>query len=170
MAQVKNNSSINITRTQFSSGQTINLGNRLFNGYIYALSLDVGFDGNPSTLTLNLALNKTIKDAKDARTVQQQRKDSIASLNKLNSAKNTSFSIQTSQTQLTESFVETIAYGPSLDNSLYSPSTPDSGYSSDNEEISWTVFIKEKPKKEQNTFVEIINNKDDQEEKIEIIK
>ena len=90
MAQVKNNSSINITRTQFSSGQTINLGNKLFNGYIYALSLDVGFDGNPSTLTLNLALNKTIKDAKDARTVQQQRKDSITSLNKLNSTKNTS--------------------------------------------------------------------------------
>lgn len=89
MAQVKNNSSINITRTQFSSGQTINLGNKLFNGYVYALSLDVGFDGNASTLTLNLALNKTIKQAKDARTVQQQRKDDITFLNKLNSAKNT---------------------------------------------------------------------------------
>jgi hypothetical protein len=89
MAQVKNNSSINITRTQFSSGQTVNLGNKLFNGYVYALSLDVGFDGNPSTLTLNLALNKTLKQAKDARTVQQQRKDNISSLNKLNSARNT---------------------------------------------------------------------------------
>lgn len=89
MAQVKNNSSINITRTQFSSGQTVNLGNKLFNGYVYALSLDVGFDGNPSTLTLNLALNKTLKEAKDARTVQQQRKDSISALNKLNSTKNT---------------------------------------------------------------------------------
>jgi hypothetical protein len=89
MAQVKNNSSINITRTQFSSGQTINLGNRLFNGYVYSLSLDVGFDGNPSTLTLNLALNKTIKEAKNASSVQEQRKKDIAFLNNLNSSKNT---------------------------------------------------------------------------------
>ena len=89
MAQVKNNSSINITRTQFSSGQTINLGNKLFNGYVYSLSLDVGFDGNPSTLTLNLALNKTIKEAKNASSVQEQRKKDIAFLNNLNSSKNT---------------------------------------------------------------------------------
>ena len=89
MAQVKNNSSINITRTQFSSGQTVNLGNKLFNGYVYALSLDVGFDGNPSTLTLNLALNKTLKEAKSALSVQEQRKKDINFLNQLNSAKNT---------------------------------------------------------------------------------
>lgn len=89
MAQVKNNSSINITRTQLSSAQTVSLGNKLFNGYVYALSLDVGFDGSPTTLVLNLALNKTIKDAKNAISVQDQRKKDIAFLNKLNSAKNT---------------------------------------------------------------------------------
>jgi hypothetical protein len=90
MAQVKNNSSINITRTQFSSGQPpVDLGNRLFNGYVYALSLDVGFDGNPSTLVLNLALNKTLKEAKSALSVQQQRRRDIDLLNQLNSARNT---------------------------------------------------------------------------------
>lgn len=89
MAQVKNNSIINITRTQFSSGQTVNLGNKLFNGYVYSMSLDVGFDGNPSTLVLNLALNKTLKEAKNAISVQDQRKKDISLLNKLNSTKNT---------------------------------------------------------------------------------
>ena len=63
MAEVKNNSSINITRTDLANKETVNLGNKLFNGYIYSMSLDVGFDGNPSSLVLNLALNKTIKEA-----------------------------------------------------------------------------------------------------------
>jgi len=79
MAQVKNNSSINITRTEFSSGPPKELGNRLFNGYVYALSLDVGFDGAPTTLVLNLALNKTIKEAKDASSVKDQRSRDIYS-------------------------------------------------------------------------------------------
>jgi hypothetical protein len=89
MAQVKNNSSINITRTEFSSGPPIDLGNRLFNGYVYALSLDVGFDGAPTTLVLNLALNKTIKEAKDASSVKDQRSRDIATLNQLNASRQT---------------------------------------------------------------------------------
>lgn len=89
MAQVKNNSSINITRTQFSAGAPVDLGNKLFNGYVYALSLDVGFDGAPTTLVLNLALNKTLKQASDASTVEERRKRDIASLNQLNAARQT---------------------------------------------------------------------------------
>ena len=89
MAQVKNNSSINITRTQFSAGPPLDLGNKLFNGYVYALSLDVGFDGAPTTLVLNLALNKTLKEASDASTVEERRKRDIASLNQLNAARQT---------------------------------------------------------------------------------
>jgi len=89
MAQVKNNSSINITRTEFSSGPPIDLGNRLFNGYVYALSLDVGFDGAPTTLVLNLALNKTIKEAKDASSVKDQRSRDINTLNQLNASRQT---------------------------------------------------------------------------------
>lgn len=89
MAEVKNNSSINITRTDSATGKSLNLGNRLFNGYIYSMSLDVGFDGNPSTLVLNLALNKTLKEAKKAISIQDQRKNDIAFLNKLNASKNT---------------------------------------------------------------------------------
>lgn len=89
MAEVKNNSSINITRTDSAAGKSLNLGNRLFNGYIYSMSLDVGFDGNPSTLVLNLALNKTLKEAKKSISIQDQRKTDIAFLNKLNASKNT---------------------------------------------------------------------------------
>ena len=89
MAQVKNNSSISITRTKFSAGPPLDLGNKLFNGYVYALSLDVGFDGAPTTLVLNLALNKTLKEASDASTVEERRKIDIASLNQLNAARQT---------------------------------------------------------------------------------
>ena len=89
MAQVKNNSSINITRTEFSSGPPKDLGNRLFDGYVYALSLDVGFDGAPTTLVLNLALNKTIKEAKDASSVKDQRSRDINTLNQLNASRQT---------------------------------------------------------------------------------
>ena len=89
MAQVKNNSSISITRTKFSAGPPLDLGNKLFNGYVYALSLDVGFDGAPTTLVLNLALNKTLKEASDASTVEERRKRDIASLNQLNAARQT---------------------------------------------------------------------------------
>ncbi len=89
MAQVKNNSSINITRTNLSDKESVYLGNKLFNGYIYSMSLDVGFDGQPSTLVLNLALNKTIKEAKSAISVQDKRKKDISFLNRLNASKNT---------------------------------------------------------------------------------
>ena len=89
MAEVKNNSSINITRTNSATAESCNLGNQLFNGYIYSMSLDVGFDGNPSSLVLNLALNKTLKKAKTAESIQGQRKTDITFLNKLNASKNT---------------------------------------------------------------------------------
>jgi len=89
MAEVKNNSSINITRTDLANKETVNLGNKLFNGYIYSMSLDVGFDGNPSSLVLNLALNKTIKEALNSVSIQNQRKKDISFLNKLNASKNT---------------------------------------------------------------------------------
>lgn len=89
MAEVKNNSTINITRTNSATGESRNLGNQLFNGYIYSMSLDVGFDGNPSSLVLNLALNKTLKEAKKAISIQDQRKTDITFLNKLNASKNT---------------------------------------------------------------------------------
>jgi hypothetical protein len=89
MAEVKNNSSINITRTDLANKETVNLGNKLFNGYIYSMSLDVGFDGNPSSLVLNLALNKTLKQALNSVSIQTQRKKDISFLNKLNASKNT---------------------------------------------------------------------------------
>lgn len=107
MAQVKNNSSINITRTQASSKEALNLGNQLFNGYVYALSLDVGFDGNPTTLVLNLALNKTLKDAKSALSVQEQRKKDISYLNKINSTKNTPSSSKSDNSNKSQAFAGT---------------------------------------------------------------
>jgi len=89
MAEVKNNSSINITRNNLAEQKTRNLGNQLFNGYIYSMSLDVGFDGNPSSLVLNLALNKTLKQALNSVSTPDQRKKDISFLNKLNASKNT---------------------------------------------------------------------------------
>lgn len=91
MAQVNNNSSINISRIDFLTdpNKTVPLGNKLFNGYVYSMSLDVGFDGNPSSLVLNLALNKTLKQAKPTLSVQNQRKQDISFLNRSNAAKNT---------------------------------------------------------------------------------
>lgn len=75
MGAVKNNSSINITRRIGSSVQ--NLSNKLFNGYVFNMSLDVGYNGEASTLTLNLALNKTLNQVKLNSSVISDRKADI---------------------------------------------------------------------------------------------
>ena len=75
MASVNKNSSINITRKIGS--EVNNLRNQLFNGYIYNMSLDIGYDGQPTVLTLNLALNKTIDQVTLNSTVIQNRKKDI---------------------------------------------------------------------------------------------
>jgi hypothetical protein len=75
MAAVNKNSIINITRR---IGTTVeNLYNKLFNGYIYNMSLDVGYDGQPTVLTLNLALNRTIDQVKVNSDVIKDRKKDI---------------------------------------------------------------------------------------------
>ncbi len=58
MGNVQNNSNIIIQKVVGNS--VVNLGNRLFNGYVYNLSLTVGLNGEPSRLILNVALNKTL--------------------------------------------------------------------------------------------------------------
>lgn len=78
MAKVQNNSSIKITRS--SNGSTESLGNKLFNGYIYSLSLEVGYGGEPNSLTIHLALNKTLKNVKSNTSNQIQRKRQLESV------------------------------------------------------------------------------------------
>lgn len=81
MAEVKNNSTVNILRTRGSgvgAASVQNLGNKIFNGYVYSFSLDIGIDGQPTSLTLNLALDRTIKDAPISRTISESRKDAIS--------------------------------------------------------------------------------------------
>lgn len=88
MGSVKNNSTISITRTLFSSTGVAsfqNLGSKLFNGYVYNFSLDVGANGDPTTLVLNLALDKTLKFTKPSKTIQEQRKEAIQDIGSLNS-------------------------------------------------------------------------------------
>jgi len=89
MAQVKNNSGINISRTQYLAGQakTENLGNNIFKGYVYNMSLEVGFSGEATSLTLSLALDRTLKNVKSNLTVIQKRKQNIQSINSLVAAK-----------------------------------------------------------------------------------
>lgn len=90
--QVQNNSSVNISRTQYTSSggvaQIQNLGNRLFNGYVYNISLDIGFNGQPTSLILNLALNRTLKNVKLNETVNSKRKSDLSILNSTIAAKN----------------------------------------------------------------------------------
>ena len=82
MAQVKNNSGINISRTQYLAGQakTENLGNNIFKGYVYNMSLEVGFSGEVTSLNLSLALDRTLKNVKSNSTVIQKRKENIKSI------------------------------------------------------------------------------------------
>ena len=75
MGEVKKNSSINITRRIGSSIE--NLSNKLFNGYIYNMSLDVGYNGAATVLTLNLALNRTLNQVKLNKDVISDRKKDI---------------------------------------------------------------------------------------------
>ena len=65
MAKVQDSSSINISRRKTDSRTNSEepLGNKLFNGYVYNFSLSVGINGEPSSLTLNLALNKSLQQA-----------------------------------------------------------------------------------------------------------
>jgi len=77
MAKVQNSSSINITRVIGTVSSA--LGNKIFNGYVYNLSLTVGFNGEPSALILNLALDKTLKNVSKRNDVIDQRKKDIAS-------------------------------------------------------------------------------------------
>jgi hypothetical protein len=65
-----------------------NLGNKLFNGYVYNMSLDIGFNGQPTGLILNLALNRTLKNVKTNDTVNSKRKSDIAILNSTIASKN----------------------------------------------------------------------------------
>lgn len=76
MAKVQNSSSINITRVIGTASSF--LGNKIFNGYVYNLSLTVGFNGEPSSLILNLALDKTLKNVNKRDDVIDQRKKAIA--------------------------------------------------------------------------------------------
>ena len=89
MAQVKNNSGINISRTRYLGGKvdTENLGNSIFKGYVYSMTLEVGFSGDATSLTLSLALDRTLKNVKSNLTVIQKRKQNIQSINSLIAAK-----------------------------------------------------------------------------------
>ena len=89
MAEVKNNSGINISRTQYLGGKpdTKNLGNNIFKGYVYNMSLEVGFSGEVTSLNLSLALDRTLKNVKSNLTVIQKRKQDIESINSLVAAK-----------------------------------------------------------------------------------
>lgn len=75
MPAVENNSYIKIKRRIGSD--VVTLYNELFNGYVYSMSLDVGYNGNPTSLTLNLALNKTLSQVKLNNEVITNRKQDI---------------------------------------------------------------------------------------------
>lgn len=79
MAKVKNSSYVNIKRVTGTTTDT--LGNQIFNGYVYNLSLTVGFNGEPSSLILNLALNKTLKNVSKRDDIVTQRKQDIQTAN-----------------------------------------------------------------------------------------
>jgi hypothetical protein len=83
MAKVKNSSGINISRVFFQNNatQVQNLGNKLFNGYVYNFSFEVGFNGEVSTLTLSLALDRTLKKVKTNADVISKRKSDLSRLN-----------------------------------------------------------------------------------------
>lgn len=83
MAKVKNSSGINISRVFFenSQAQTFNLGNKIFNGYVYNFSYEIGFNGEISTLTLNLALDRTLKKVPLNNSIITKRKQDIQALN-----------------------------------------------------------------------------------------
>lgn len=81
MADVKDNSYIVITRR--IGARTENLANQLFNGYVYNMSLQVGYNGAATALTLNLALNKTLNQVQKSSDVITDRKKDINRVNSL---------------------------------------------------------------------------------------
>ena len=85
MGEVKKNSAIVIKRS--IGGKTDNLGNGLFNGYVYSMSLDVGFNGEATSLTLNLALNKTLNQVATRSSVIEDRKKDVAKVKALMASK-----------------------------------------------------------------------------------
>lgn len=74
MARVKNSSAIQIVRTQVG-GCSQALGNRLFNGYVYNLSLSIGSNGESSSLILNLALERPLTSAPTTSSISTQRRN-----------------------------------------------------------------------------------------------
>lgn len=82
MASVAKNSYIEISRTIGSD--TVNIQNgKFFRGYVYNMSLDVGYNGNPTSLTLNLTLNRTLDKVKQNEDVRRRRKADIQRVNAL---------------------------------------------------------------------------------------
>lgn len=82
MAEVKNTSYVAITR-KVGRSRLENLANQLFNGYVYNMSVEVGYGGTPSVLTLNLALNKTLDKVPSNRSAIEERKKDIDRVNAL---------------------------------------------------------------------------------------
>ena len=78
MAKVQDNSSIQIIRK--TEDRTTRLENKLFNGYVYSLSLEIGYGGEPNILTIHLALNKTLKNVGRNKDIQAARKAQLAKL------------------------------------------------------------------------------------------
>ena len=76
MASVAKNSYIEISRTIGSD--TVNIQNgKFFRGYVYNMSLEVGYNGNPTSLTLNLTLNRTLDKVKQVDDVRARRRSDI---------------------------------------------------------------------------------------------
>ena len=82
MAEVKNTSYVAITR-KVGRSRLENLANQLFNGYVYNMSVEVGYGGTPSVLTLNLALNKTLDKVPSNRSAIEEGKKDIDRVNAL---------------------------------------------------------------------------------------
>ena len=76
MASVAKNSYIEISRTIGSD--TVNIQNgKFFRGYVYNMSLEVGYNGNPTSLTLNLTLNRTLDKVKQVDDARARRRSDI---------------------------------------------------------------------------------------------
>ena len=119
MAKVQNNSNISITRIRGNSVDV--LGNEIFNGYVYNLSLTVGFNGEPSSLILNLALNKTLKKVETRKSIIGQRKTDIE--RKDGQVQNTTSFLTDLDFQINETYIgintsyDIVIQGPNLEQS-----------------------------------------------------
>lgn len=88
MAEVKDSSYIAITR-KVGRSRFENLANQLFNGYVYNMSVDVGYGGVPTSLTLNLALNKNLDKVNPAKDIVRERKKDIARVRSITESQKT---------------------------------------------------------------------------------